>query len=100
MDLVILIIILVLVICLFKKFSSFIYIVGIVDLVLRTLSLIDANINWPVVNNFIEKYLPSSILAIINNNTTGVINTLAIWAYIICLGIFIYYVFRTFLKKR
>lgn len=100
MDLVILIIILVLVICFFREFKSFIYIVNIIDLTLRLLNLIDANINWPVVNNFIEKYLPSSILAIINNNSTGVINAIAIWAYIICLGIFIYYVFKTFLRKK
>lgn len=100
MDLIIFIIILVLVVCFFRKFSSFIYIVGITDLVLRLLTLIHLNINWPSVNSFIETYIPNSVLAIINNNTTGIINTIAIWAYIICLGIFIFYVFRTFLKKK
>ena len=100
MDLVILIIILVAVIFLFKSFRSFIYIVGIVDLALRVLSLVDANINWPVVNGFIQTYLPDSILAVINNNLTGIINSLAIWAYIICLGIFTYYIIRIFLKHK
>lgn len=100
MDLIIFIIILVLVVCFFRKFSSFIYIVGIIDLVLRLLTLIHLNINWPSVNSFIENYIPNSVLAIINNNTAGIINTIAIWAYIICLGIFIFYVFRTFLKKK
>lgn len=100
MDLIIFAIIVILVVCFFRKFSSFIYIVGIIDLVLRTLTLIDANINWPSANTFIEKYIPNSIEAIITNNTTGIITDIAIWAYIVCMGIFIYYVFRTFLKKR
>ena len=100
MDLIIFIVVIVLVICFFRKFSSFIYIIGIIDLILRILTLIHLNINWPSVNRFIEEYIPSSVLAIINNNTTGIVNTLAIWAYIICLGIFIFYVFRTFLKKK
>ena len=100
MDLLIFIIIVVLVVCFFRKFSSFIYIVGIIDLILRILTLIDSNINWPTVNAFIEKYIPGSILTIITNNTTGIISTLAIWAYIVCLGIFVYYIFRIFLKKR
>ncbi len=100
MDLVVFLVIVILVVCFFRKFSSFIYIIGIIDLVLRVLTLIDANINWPSVNGFIKTYIPNSILAIINNNTTGIINVIAIWAYIVCLGIFIYYVFRTFLKKK
>lgn len=100
MDLIVFIIIVVLVVCFFRKFSSFVYIIGIIDLILRILTLIDMNINWPSVNAFIESYIPNSILAIINNNSTGIINSIAIWVYIICLGIFVYYVFRTFLKKK
>lgn len=99
MDLVILLIILVFVACFYRKFKSFIYVVGIIDLALRVLNLIDLNIAWPTINNFIDKYIPGSILDIINNNSTGFINTIAIWAYIVCLGVFIYYSFRTFLKR-
>ena len=100
MDLIILIVVLVLVIYFFRRFESFIYIVGIIDLTLRVLNLIDNNINWPQVNTFINEYLPKSILDIINNHATGVVNLIAVWFYIACLGIFIYYTVKKLLLKR
>ena len=100
MDLIIFLIVLVFVFFFYGKFKSFIYAIGIIDLVLRLLNMIDMNIDWPSVNKFIEKYIPDSIVAIIDNNCNGIINTLAIWAYMICIGIFIYYVFNTFLKRK
>ncbi|MEG2311303.1 MAG: hypothetical protein RSB72_01235, partial [Bacilli bacterium] len=99
MDLIILIVVIIVAACLFKTFKKFIYIIGIIDTILRLLNLINLNINWPVVNDFINQFLPVSILAIINNNLTGIINVIAIWLYIICLSFFVYYIIRVFLKK-
>ena len=60
----------------FKKFSNIVYYIGIVDIFLRVLSFIAANIPIKEISNFIYTYFPSSVPSIINMYSIYIIRCL------------------------
>lgn len=100
MELVILVALLGLVIMFFRRFSSFVYSVAIIDILLRILEYIKYNIGNRDIMMFIDKYFPSSILKVINKYSTGIINDILSWAYIAIMVVFLYYTIRVFIKKK
>ncbi len=99
-DLVIFIILLVLVIMFFKRFSSFVFFVAIFDITLRILTFIKNNIPLPDVSALIDKYIPSGIFGIIDKYSSGLIQTILNWAYVIIMTIFLSYICKIFFKKK
>ena len=99
-DLIVLIIIILAVIMFFKRFDSFVYAIAIVDIFLRILSFIKNNIGLKDVSNLISKYLPDNIFTIINKYSSGLINTILKWAFVIIMVIFLSYVIKIFIKKK
>lgn len=100
MDLVIVVVLLLIVACIYKKFSSFIYFFGILDIFFRILALLKYQLDIPELTQFFNTYIPESLLGIFQKYSTGVFQDILTWGYIICMGTFLYYVFRTFLKKK
>lgn len=100
MDLVILLVLIGIVVFIFKKFSSFIYFVAIVDIFLRILTFIKLQISNYEIYNLLNKYVPTSIPGILNSYSTGLLNTILIWLYVIGMGIFEFYIIKTFIKKK
>ena len=101
MDLAILLILMALVIFFFKRFSSFIYFIAIVDIFLRILTFIKNN-SVPELHDLIQKYIPESIPGIIGNyvSETHIVYIIFVWIYVIIMGIFLFYITRTFFKKK
>lgn len=99
-DLVILIALVVIVIMFFKRFSSFVFFMAIIDIFLRILTFIKNNIGLPDVSALIGKYLPESIFGIINKYSTGTINLLFKWAFVIIMIIFLSYIIKIFINKK
>ena len=95
-DLVVLIILLLVVIFLFRRFSSFVYAVAIVDI----LTFIKDHCGLPDVSALIDKYIPESIIAIIGRYTSGIVYTILIWIFIIIMIIFEFYIIKFFIKKK
>ncbi len=100
MDLAILFILAAIVIFFFKKFSSFIYFVASVDMLLRILAFIKVNVPVPELKALIGRYFPESIPAIIDKYTDGIFYTIFIWVYAIIFMIFLFYTMRIFFKKK
>ena len=75
-DLIVLIILMVLVIVFYKRFTSFVFFMAIVDILLRILTFIRDNIGLKDVSDLIGKYVPGSIFNIIDKYTKGSINIL------------------------
>lgn len=100
MDLVILVVLIGVVIFFFKRFSSFVYFIVIVDIFLRLLHTIVVHLQIAELTSFVGNYIPSSIPAIINAYSSEIFNTLLIWGYIILYVIFEFYVIRIFFKKK
>ena len=98
-DLCIVLAILVLVIIFFRRLSSFVYAFAIIDIFLRILTFIKYN-TIPELKNLIGNYLPESIAALIDKYSSGFLQTLLMWVYVILFGIFLYYSTNYFIKKR
>ena len=84
----------------FRKFSSIVYAIFIIDLTLRALTYIKWNINLLDIKNVINNYIPENVPAIFGKYLTGLPYTIVMWIYIIFMFIFIGYLVRTFIKKR
>ena len=101
-DLIVLIVGVILVIMFFKRFSSFVFFLAIVEITLRILAFIKNNIGLGDVSKLIGKYLPENIFAIIDNYA-GSISSLCIvlkWIFVLFMGIFLYYIIKIFIKKK
>lgn len=98
-DVIIVLGLLVAVIFLFRKFSSFVYAVAIIDIFLRILTFIRDN-SVPELHNLIVKYFPESIPTIMDTYTNGILYTILMWIYVIIFTIFLFYITKYFIHKR
>ena len=80
-----------------KKTDTFIAF-GLVDVFLRIIDYI-GNHTIEEVNNIINKIFPSSIGAIIENYSTGVLQDILMWIYVLLMALFFYYVLRLLIKR-
>lgn len=97
---VIIIVILALAVMIFKKFSNVVYYIGIVDIFLRVLSFIAANIPVKEISNFIYTYFPSSVPSIINMYSSGIFNTILMWVLCVLYIFLDIYLIKIFWKKK
>jgi hypothetical protein len=100
MDLAIILVLLVVVIFVFKSFSSAIYFLASLDILLRILAFIKTNVPVPELKALIGRYFPSSLESIIAKYTSGIFYHIFIWLYAIVFMIFLFYTLRIFFKKR
>ena len=100
MDLIILIILIVLTIVFFRKLSNTVYVICIIDIFLRIISKIEVLLGIKEIYNLVNRYLPDSLLAVINSYSSGIINTILVWLYVGIYVIFLYYVVCTFFRKK
>lgn len=100
LDLIIIIVLIALAVLLFRKFSSFVYAVAIIDIFLRIMTFIKNNVPVPPLKSFIGTYFPSSIEGVINSYSSGIINTIIMWGYTIIYVCFLYYTIKVFIRKK
>lgn len=98
-DLIVLLVLLGVVIFLFRRFSSFVYAVAIIDIFLRIMTFIRDN-SVPELKSLIGKYFPESIPAIIGNYSNGIFYTILMWIYVGIFTVFLVYIAKYFIKKR
>lgn len=95
-DLIIVGLILLAVVVLFRKFSSFVYAVAIVDIALRILCFL--KIKVPLKE--LGKIFPESIPAIFEKYTSDILLDLLLWAYVFIYVCFLVYITNYFIHKR
>lgn len=99
-DLIVLVILILIVIMFFKRFSSFVFLIAIIDIFLRILSFIKNNIGLRDVSSLINKYFPDSIFDIINTYTNGTLNLIIKWCFVVIMIIFLSYIVKIFISKK
>ena len=101
-DLIVLIILIIVVLMFFKRFSSFVFLMAIVEITLRILTFIKDNIGVKDIRNIISKYLPENMFAIINRYTENgsLFNVILKWAFVIIMIFFLVYIIKIFIKKK
>ena len=99
-DLIILIVLLIIIVMFFQRFDSFVLFMGILEIFLRILAFIKNNIGLKDISQVIGKYLPESIFGIIDTYTSGIVQTILNWIFVIFMTIFLYYITTLFIKKK
>lgn len=99
-DLIVLIILILVVVMFFKRFSSFVFFMAIIDIFLRIMTFIKNNIGVNDISYIIGKYLPESIMHIIHKYTNGIVSTVLDWCFVIIMIIFLSYIVKIFIKKK
>ena len=84
----------------FKRPSSCVYYLALVDIFLRIIDYIVKNIPSNVVSDFLVKYLPTNVNSIIQNYTSGIFETVLLWLFLGIYVVFLYYTVCVFLKKK
>ncbi len=101
MDIIIILLLVGFCVFFFKRtFSSFIYIIVIIDIFLRLLNFFKLNLVNGEIRHFISKYFPTSVQAVISNYTSGAIEVFLTWLLVIIYIIFEFYIIRTFIRKK
>lgn len=102
MDLIILLVLIAIVVFFFKRFSSFVYFIVIVDIFLRMITFINENLLKSIgeVYRVIHDYIPANVPSIMNAYSSGIFNTVLIWGYVAIFAIFEYYIILTFFRKK
>lgn len=99
MDLIVLIILIAFTFVFFRRIDNVIYVICIIDIFLRIVSKINSLLNISILNDIASK-LPVSILGIINNYSSGIINNILVWFYIGVYVVFLGYLIKYFFKKK
>ena len=99
MDVVIIVVLVLLAAVYFREVSNTIIGFGLIDIFLRILNFIGNNTTREI-NNIINKYFPASIESLIINNSSGVLEKILLWVYVILMAMFFYYVFRILLRRK
>lgn len=100
MDLIIIILLIVLTIIFFRKLSNVVYVICIIDIFLKILDKLDGLLRIPEFSNLVNKYFPNSIMDIIDNYSSGIIYTIFSWIILGIYVVFLFYVIRTFFRKK
>ena len=100
MDLIIFILVVCIILSSFRSFNAFIYFMALAEILLRLLSFLSERLPFGEVTTWIRENVPSSIQALINSYSSGILNDILSWGLFICFAIFWYHTFRIFLKKK
>ncbi len=99
-DLIVLIAFIVFVLIYSKRFQTYIFGFGMIDIIFRILNIIKGYIPSKNIVSLINSYIPSSVPGVIRNYTSGIFQTVLIFAYVVIMAIFLYYVIRIFIKRK
>lgn len=100
LDLIILGILIVVVVICFRNFKTFLYLFGIIDIFLRIVRFVSNNIGNNTISNFLHDNFPASIPGIINNYSSGILNTIINWVYVVLIFLWLICLIKYFFKKR
>jgi hypothetical protein len=95
-DLIIVILLLILVICVFRKFSSFVYAVAIIDIFLRIMCYLKVKVPLKELGNI----FPENIPHILSKYTKDIVYDILEWIYVFIIVCFLVYIIIYFIHKK
>ena len=98
MDIIIILIALIVIALIFKRLDNTIIAFGLIDVFLRIVYFI-GNHTTSGIKAFTNKYFPASIEAILRAHSTGTLETILVWLYVILMAMFWYYVLRMLMRR-
>jgi len=99
-DLIVLVILIIFVGIYSKRFSTYIFGFGMIDVLFRILNVINGYIPSNQIRVLINTYVPSSIPHVISKYTNGTFELGLTCLYVIIISIFLFYVVKIFIKRK
>ena len=99
-DLVALVVLIVFVVIYSKRFQTYIFGFGMIDILFRILNIINGYIPFKEIKTIIKTYVPESVPSVINKYTKGIANMGLTWIYVIVMAIFLYFIVKLFIKRK
>ena len=102
MEIFIIFIVLLIVALVFKKVDNVIIFFGLIDIFLRILAFIKRNIPAKDIAAVIGKYLPESVIDIINKYTANMdtVNIILKWCFVGIMCVFLFYCTKILIKNK
>jgi len=97
LELIILLVVLIIIIAIFRDFRSFLYAFAIIDIILRIINFVCNQI--PEVNNILGK-VPASISSMISAQSSGTLETVLLWIYVVLYVLFLSYLIPSFFRRK
>ena len=99
-DAIIIVALIIVAFCWFRKFSKMVYAVAIIDIFLRLINYISSNIGISGFNGWVTSLFPNSMPGLLDKYMDGILLTVFVWIYVCLMVVFLFYVTRTFIRKR
>ena len=99
-DLITFTVLIVIVIIYSKRFQTYIFGFGMIDILFRILNIINGYIPFKEIKTIIKTYVPESVPSVINKYTKGIANMGLTWIYVIVMAIFLYFIVKLFIKRK
>lgn len=93
-DVIVIILLIIIVALVFKRFDNTVIFLGLTDVFLRLFHFIGDKAGIKSFNHFINRYLPTSVLSVVESHAEGIIYTILLWLYIVIMLLFVFYVLR------
>ena len=99
-DVIVVVALIIVAFCWFRRFSKMVYAIGIIDIFLRLINYISANLGIPGFNAWVKGIFPSSVPGLLDKYMDGILLTTFVWIYVGFMVVFLFYVIRTFIRKK
>lgn len=100
MDLIVILLLIVLTLIFFRRFSNVVYVICIIDIFLRIIARLDLMLGVPEFSDLVNTYFHDSMLHIIEHYSSGIIYVILSWILLGIYVVFLFYVIRTFFRKK
>ena len=99
MDLIILLVLIVAIAFFFKDYKNVVYFLGIVEILFRIIHFIGDHLKIIELNQFINKYIPSSLFTRLGKYADGLLYEILMWILLICFVSLEVYLVKYFFKR-
>ncbi len=100
MDLIIVLVLIAVIVILRRDFKSFIYSLGVLEIFFRVMHFIGDHLGIIKLNEFIDSYIPSSMISIFAKYANGLFYDVLVWIFVIFMGILVYYLVKYLIKRK
>lgn len=100
MDLIIVLVLIAVIVILRRDFKSFIYSLGVLEIFFRVMHFIGDHLGIIKLNEFIDSYIPSSMISIFVKYANGLFYDVLVWIFVIFMGVLDYYLIKYLIKRK
>ncbi len=100
MDLIVILVIVAVVIIWRRDVKFLVYTLGILEIFFRLIHHIGDKLSIIDLNNFVDRYIPTSLFSIFKNYTTGIVYEILSWSLILAFCSFLYYLTLYLIRKK